>query len=178
MARKEDVFAVANFFEINTLCHWRKCPCVTKTQRYGYIWYIGSCAEPSHRSTVGCEKSANVLKGKWHKNIRKCKMAKNHFSRSDFGSWGGFLGAILYWKVVLKFWFGHHFSIQTSPQNPQKATSGTKIGPQKVIFGHFAFFWYFGAIFQATRAIFFKCKAPQLNHFFEGCKHFPGHLYV
>ena len=121
MARKEDVFTVANFFEINTLCHWRKCPCVTKTQRYGYIWYIGSCAEPSHRSTVGCEKSAIVLKGKWHKNIRKCKMAKNHFSRSDFGSWGGFLGvlgAILYWKVVLEFWFGHpkcHF------RYPQKA---------------------------------------------------------
>ena len=33
--------------------------------------------------------------------------------------------------------FRDHFSIQTSPQNPQKATSGTKIGPQKVIFGHF-----------------------------------------
>ena len=52
--------------------------------------------------------------------------------------------------------FRDHFSIQTSPQNPQKATSGTRIGPRKVIFGHFAFFWYFGAIFQATRAIFFK----------------------
>ena len=52
--------------------------------------------------------------------------------------------------------FRDHFSIQTSPQNPQKATSGTHIGPQKVIFGHFAFFWYFGTIFQATRAIFFK----------------------
>ena len=109
MARKEDVFAVANFFEINTLCHWRKCPCVTKTQRYGYIWYIGSCAVPSHKTTVGCEKSANVLKGKWHKNIRKCKKTKNHFSRSDFGSWGGFLGVLgtsLYWKVVSEFWFG------------------------------------------------------------------------
>ena len=109
MARKEDVFTVANFFEINTLCHWRKCPCVTKTQRYGYIWYIGSCAEPSHKTTVGCEKSANVLKGKWHKNIRKCKNTKNHFSRSDFGSWGGFLGVLgtsLYWKVVSEFWFG------------------------------------------------------------------------
>ena len=33
--------------------------------------------------------------------------------------------------------FRDHFSIQTSPQNPQKATSGTKNGPQKVIFGHF-----------------------------------------
>ena len=50
--------------------------------------------------------------------------------------------------------FRDHFSIQTSPQNPQKATSGTQIGPQKVIFGHFAFLGYFGAIFQATRAIF------------------------
>ena len=66
----------------------------------------------------------------------------------------------LYWKVVSELWFGHpksyfqtvfvqykyslkmalrvpkskfwdHFSIQISPQNPQKATSGTKIGPQK-----------------------------------------------
>ena len=33
--------------------------------------------------------------------------------------------------------FRDHFSIQTSPQNPQKATSGTKIGPRKVIFGNF-----------------------------------------
>ena len=29
---------------------------------------------------------------------------------------------------------------QSSPQNPQKDTSGTQIGPRKVIFGHFAFF--------------------------------------
>ena len=36
--------------------------------------------------------------------------------------------------------FRDHFSIQTSPQNPQKATSGTKIDPQKGIFVHFAFF--------------------------------------
>ena len=30
-------------------------------------------------------------------------------------------------------------SIQTSPQNPQKATLGTKIGPRKVIFEHLEF---------------------------------------
>ena len=120
MARKEDFFTVADFFEINALNHWCNTPCVTKTQRYGYIWYIGSCVEPSHRSTVGCEKSANVLKGKWHKNIRKCKMAKNHFSRSDFGSWGGFLGVLgasLYWKVVSEFWFGHPKCHFWYPQN-------------------------------------------------------------
>ena len=74
--------------------------------------------------------------------------------------------------------FRDHFSIQTSPQNLQKDTSGTQIGPRKVIFGHFAFFWYFGAIFQATRAIFFKIESHQLNQFVHGCKPFPGHLYV
>ena len=44
-----------------------------------------------------------------------------------------------------KFW--DHFSIQTSPQNPQNDTLGTQIGPRKVIFGHFAFFEYFYRIF-------------------------------
>ena len=39
--------------------------------------------------------------------------------------------------------FQDHFSIQTSPQNPQKDTSGTKIGPRKVIFGHLINFAYF-----------------------------------
>ena len=52
--------------------------------------------------------------------------------------------------------FRNHFSIQTSPQNPQKDTSGTQIGPRKVIFGHFAFFWYFYLIFPLARALFFK----------------------
>ena len=46
--------------------------------------------------------------------------------------------------------------IQSSPQNPQKDTSGTQIGPRKVIFGHFAFFWYFYLIFPLARALFFK----------------------
>ena len=52
--------------------------------------------------------------------------------------------------------FRNHFSIQTRPQNPQKDTSGTRIGPRKVIFGHFAFFWYFYLIFPLARALFFK----------------------
>ena len=53
------------------------------------------------------------------------KMAKNHFSRSDFGSWGGFLGvfgASLYWKVDLEFWFGlskcHFWYPQNGQSNP------------------------------------------------------------
>ena len=33
--------------------------------------------------------------------------------------------------------FRDHFSIQTSPQNPQKGTLGTQIGPRKLIFGRF-----------------------------------------
>ena len=41
-------------------------------------------------------------------------------------------------------------TIQTSPRNPQKATSGTRIGPGKVIFGHFAFFENFSVIFQSS----------------------------
>ena len=134
-----------------------------------------------------------VLMGKWRKNIKKCKMAKNHFSRSDFGSWGGFLGVLgasLYWKVVSEFWFGHpkchfwytqngqngpflpfweyhkwHFGCPNQnskttfrdpnhPQNPHLDTLGTFFGPQKVIFGHFAFFWYFCVIFPLARTIF------------------------
>ena len=67
---------------------------------------------------------------------------------------------------VLESKFRDHFSIQTSPQNPQKATSGTQIGPQKVIFGHFAFFEHFSVIFQSRWAIFFKIESPQLNKFF------------
>ena len=51
-----------------------------------------------------------------------------------------------------------HFSIQTSPHDPQKATSGTKIGPRKVIFGHFINFAYFWVIFPLARTTFFKCK--------------------
>ena len=38
--------------------------------------------------------------------IKPFNQSINHFSRSDFGSWGGFLGVLgtsLYWKVVLEF---------------------------------------------------------------------------
>ena len=54
---------------------------------------------------------------------KKCKMAKNHFSRGDFGSWGGFLGVLeasLYWKVVSEFWFGSpkcHFRYAQNGKN-------------------------------------------------------------
>ena len=47
-------------------------------------------------------------------------MAKNHFLRSVFGSWGGFLGVLgasLYWKVVSEFWFGHPKCYFWYPQN-------------------------------------------------------------
>ena len=53
--------------------------------------------------------------------------------------------------------FWDHFSIQTSPQNPQKGTLGPQIEPQKLIFGHFAFFWYFCPIFPWARGKIFKC---------------------
>ena len=62
MARKEDFFTVADFFEINALNYWCNTPCVTKTQRFGYIWEYASCAEPSHRTTVVCEKMKKGLK--------------------------------------------------------------------------------------------------------------------
>ena len=82
MARKEDVFTVADFFEINTLCHWCKSPCVIKTQRYGYIWDYGSCAEPSHRTTVGCEKMEKGVKTgektKWF-SLKKTPNLPNYF---------------------------------------------------------------------------------------------------
>ena len=58
-------------------------------------------------------------------------------------------------------------------QNPQKDTLGTKIGPRKVIFGHFAFFWYFYLIFPWARAIFFKCNPPHQNQLFLGQTFFP-----
>ena len=47
MARKEDVFAVADFFEINTLHHWCKTPSVTETQRYGYMWGMEVVLDPT-----------------------------------------------------------------------------------------------------------------------------------
>ena len=68
-----------------------------------------------------------------------------HFPASKVPFLGTWKGALLpkmahfgYQKMVLrlpksKFW--DHFSIQTSPQNPQKHTLGTRIGPQKVFFG-------------------------------------------
>ena len=62
---------------------------------------------------------------------------------------------------VPKSKFRDHFSIQTSPQNPQKATSGTKIGPQKVIFCHFFNFAYFYLIFPLARAVLSNAKGQR-----------------
>ena len=75
MARKEDVFNGADFFEINTLNHGCRSPCVIKTQRYGYIWDYGSCAEPSHRTSVGCEKMEKGLK---ISTFAACKQTKTY----------------------------------------------------------------------------------------------------
>ena len=57
MAKKEGVSNVADFFEINTLHHWRTSPCVIKTQWYGYIWDSGGSVETPYGTSVGCEKS-------------------------------------------------------------------------------------------------------------------------
>ena len=59
---------------------------------------------------------------------------------------------------VLEWKFWDHFSIQTSPQNPQKATSGAKIRPQKVIFCHFINFAFFNVVFPLARAVFFQIR--------------------
>ena len=72
MARKEDIFTVVDFFEINALNHWCNTPCVTKTQRYGYIWEYASCAEPSHRTTIGCEKRSEI------RTFAACKQTKTY----------------------------------------------------------------------------------------------------
>ena len=50
--------------------------------------------------------------------------------------------------------FRDHFSIQNSSQNPQKATSGIKIGPRKMIFGNFFNSAYFYVVFPLARAVF------------------------
>ena len=55
--------------------------------------------------------------------------------------------------LVELFW-----SLSLVPQNPQKDTSGTKIRPRKVIFGHLINFAYFWVIFPLARTTFFKCK--------------------
>ena len=72
-----------------------------------------------------------------------------------------------------KFW--DHFSIQTSPQNPQKDTLGTQIGPRKVIFGHFAFFEYFYLIFfehSLSTGRIFQMQTPSSKWTFFGSNFF------
>ena len=72
--------------------------------------------------------------------------------------------------------FRDHFSIQTSPQNPQKATSGTKIGPRKVIFGNFFNSAYFYVVFPLARVVFFKL--PGVNRLWVyNAEFFLAHIY-
>lgn len=51
--------------------------------------------------------------------------------------------------------FRHHFSIQSSPQNPQKAASGTQVGPRKVTF------WPFCTFLDALASQAFKLSVSQ-----------------
>ena len=90
---------------------------------------------------------------------------KINFDSSSFGDQNGVILVILgVLEMALrvsesKFW--DHFSIQTSPQNPQKDTLGTQIGPRKVIFGHFIDFEYFdsvSSVFTVKNGVFFYVK--------------------
>ena len=54
--KKEDFSTFIDSFEINTPRQLFIQPCVTKTERYGYIQNYGGCVEPSYRTTIGCEK--------------------------------------------------------------------------------------------------------------------------
>ena len=65
------------------------------------------------------------------------------------------------------FWY------KLAPKTPQKATSGTKIGPLKVIFGHFTKIAYFYLVFPLARALFFK---PVSSH--ENIDRFLSNFYL
>ena len=74
-----------------------------------------------------------------------------------------------------KFW--DHFSIQTSPQNPQKDTLGSQIRPQKVIFGHFAFLNIFTSFSLEHGPFFFNFKSHHLK-FISGLSNFFQVIYM
>ena len=74
------------------------------------------------------------------------------------------------WSDLLKLCAA---SSSSPPLSKLSLLPGTRIGPQKVIFGHFAFFWYFYLIFPWARAIFFKCNPPHQNKLFLGQTFFP-----
>ena len=86
-------------------------------------------------------------------------MAKNHFSRSDLGSLGVFLGASLVYKSGLRILIrATEVPFLVPPEWPKQGhfshfggtkncTLGTQIGPRKVIFGHFIDFEYFRSEF-------------------------------
>ena len=77
-------------------------------------------------------------------------------------------------------WPKRPLSIQTSPQNPKKDTLGTQIGPRKVIFSHFAFFWYIFLIFfehSLSTGRIFQMQTPSSKWTFFWVKLvFPGFL--
>ncbi len=81
--------------------------------------------------------------------MAQLKMAKNH-KMAVFA----ILGVPKMALRVPESKFRDHFSIRTSLQNPQKATSGIKIGPRKVIFGNFFNSAYFYVVFPLARAFF------------------------
>ena len=62
----------------------------------------------------------NEIEKLYQKFTKKCNMAKNHFKGVQNGSKSvltGVLGGYFYWKVVLKFWFGHQKYHFWYPQN-------------------------------------------------------------
>ena len=104
------------------------------------------------------------------------KKAKNWISSQDplktdktlISRWNpSFLGDVGLIKVVSEFPFGHpkcHFFVPEygtkwlkrpfwGYQNPLRDTLGTRIGPRKVIFGHFTFFDILAPFLECTKAI-------------------------
>ena len=80
------------------------------------VTYTGNCSGLLQNDVKICK----TKNGQKKEKMAQLKMAKNHFLRSVFGSWGGFLGVLgasLYWKVVSEFWFGHPKCHFWYPQN-------------------------------------------------------------
>ena len=101
-----------------------------------FCWYFQCLAG------LTCWKKWPVLMGKWHKNIlKKAKWPKITFRgpiRIPEVSFFGVLGASLYWKVVLEFWFGHpkcHFWYSQNGQNSDFGgiKNGTSGAPSKIL---------------------------------------------
>ena len=58
------------------------------------------------------------------------------------------------------------FLYKLAPKTPKKSPKETKSDLEKVILGHFVFFWYFYLIFPWARAIFFNLKSHHLKFIF------------